>query len=364
MSDPDNSNVAGGLSPDEEEDLLGADGGEAPSVLDQSAIDALMAEAASEPSEVVYKPNGERFPYGVKVPIEIYDFRNPVFLTEMELRQVRIRHEQFIHYLGARMSMFLRMDFILKMSKLYTAQYSKFTQQIPNPASISLFKLSKMQGIGVLSINSRLAMTVADRMLGGKGHSVREERYLTEIETALMDDVVQIFLEEWCRQWEDTESLEATPVGHENNGRFLQTSTHDAIMLVLCMEGSLGDCSEEILIGVPYYTIEPMIKRMQENNRRFHAESSTESNTHWRNSYAHISVPVTAEWDACEATVGDVISLRVGDVIELPQEVIGQTVISIVNSPRFIGEVGLDDERVIVKITEELPDPGDEERDE
>jgi flagellar motor switch protein FliM len=270
----------------------------------------------------------------------------------MELRQVRIRHEQFIHYLAARMSMFLRMDFGMKMSKLFTAQYSKFTQLLPNPASISIFRLEQMSGVGVLSISPRLAMTITDRMLGGKGHSVRGERYLTEIESALMEDVVQIYLEEWCRQWEDTLEITATPIGSESNGRFLQTSPHDAIMLVLCIEAALGDCSEEIQIGVPYYTIEPLIKEMQANNRKFTKESDVEKSAHWRETYAHIDVPVVAEWDACDLSVRDVLLMEPGDVLELPREIIGQTTLRIVGREKFVGEVGLEGDQVAVKITD------------
>lgn len=335
---------------DDDKVLAGGDS----DLLDQSTIDALMAEARADEGEIVFKPTGERYQDHEKVIVETYDFRNPVFLTELELRQVRIRHEQFIHYLGARLSMFLRMDFGLKMSKLYTAQYSKFIQSLPNPAYISLYKVDQFPGVGVTCMNPRLAMTITDRMLGGKGHSVRGERYLTEIECSLMDDVVLIVLEEWCRQWEDTVDINATPIGTESNGRFLQTAPHDAIILVLCMEGLLGDCSEEIQIGIPYYTIEPVIKQMQQNNRRFNKLSPTERNMQWRPAYAQIDVPAMAEWEAFDASVRDLLALREGDILQLPKDIIKQTRVRIVDEIKFVGEVGLDDDHVAVKITEGL----------
>ena len=39
-------------------------------------------------------------------------------------------------------------------------------------------------------------------------------------------------------------------IGHENNGRFLQTSPKDAIVLALSLECNFGDCSEQIQIGL------------------------------------------------------------------------------------------------------------------
>ncbi|OUW15926.1 MAG: flagellar motor switch protein FliM, partial [Opitutales bacterium TMED158] len=85
--------------PDESQDLPGE--GE---LLDQTDIDALIAEAMDEPDEIIYDPMGNKINAPKGTRIEPYDFRNPIFLTEVELRRVRIRHEEFIRYLAARLS--------------------------------------------------------------------------------------------------------------------------------------------------------------------------------------------------------------------------------------------------------------------
>lgn len=322
--------------------------------LDQNDIEALLAQVETQKTELVFNYEGRRFGADKKLNIESYDFRNPVFLTEYDLRQVRIRQEQFVHYLAARMSMFLRMDFGLKMSKLQTIDFAKFTGSLPNPVAISLLKMDPLQGVGVLSISPRLAMTIVDRMLGGKGHSVRQDRYLTEIEISLLNDVVAIFMEEWSRQWADIQELTPSIVGNENNGRFLQTAASDAPMLVLCMEGDLGDCTEEIQLAIPYYMIEPLVKKIQANSKKYVQSQSTEKAFRWQDGYAGIQMPLFAEWTPFEMTVRDVLALREGDVLELDNKILADTKIRLVNSTKFRGEVGLEGERVAVKITERL----------
>jgi flagellar motor switch protein FliM len=323
-------------------------------ILSQSDIDALMTEAMTAPQDIIYSYDGHRIEGGEKVHIESYDFRNPVFLTENELRQVRIRHEQFIHYLAARLSLFLRMDFGLKMSQLYTTPYKRFTESIPNPTHIALFRIDQLSGVGILDLNPRLAMTIVDRLLGGKGHSVRDERYLTEIEMALIEDVIYLVLEEWCRQWEDTRELNASLIGRENNGRFLQTSPHDAIMLVLTMEASIGDCSEPMQIALPYYTIEPVIRKMQENAKRFNNTVGEKLDPHWMPVYNDINVPVRAEWKAFEATVRDLLAIRPGDLIMLPNNIMEDTTVCLADTEQFKGSVGQDGDHVVVKIVKAL----------
>src|SRR5689334_19333938 len=202
--------------------------------LDQNEIDKILAQTAEVQAQkaLIIDPAAA----GTPPKVEAYDFRNPAFLSEGELRRLRLLHEDFIRYLSARLSLYLRMEFGLKMAKLTTVTYSKFTDSLPNPTHISLFKVEPLVGVGVLDINPRLALTIADRLLGGRGHSVKAERYLTEIEIALIEDVILILLEEWCGQWKTEQELRPLIIGHENNGRFLQTSPRDAIILAMTLE--------------------------------------------------------------------------------------------------------------------------------
>lgn len=334
--------------------------------LDQSEIDKLLAQTAeAAPAKaLLIRADGRRSDGGAAPKVENYDFRHPVFLSEIELRRLRLLHEDFIRYLGARLALFLRMECVLKMAQLTTITYAKFTEGLPNPTHLCLFKAEPLAGVGILDINPRLALTLADRMLGGRGHSVKTERYLTEIEVALMEDVFQIVLEEWCSQWKNEQELRPLIIGHENNGRFLQTSPKDAILLVLALEVSFGDCTEKIQIGVPYYTIEPLVRKMQARRQKDSAVSTTEKRATWFGAYDHIAVPVRAEWDAFEVSLREIASLRVGDVIELPAPLLQQTRILLNGTPKFVGTVGLDADRTAVQITRKLsgeetdtPDP-------
>src|ERR1043165_1391956 len=275
--------------------------------LDQSEIDRILAQNAEAQSQkaLIVDP----IAHGVAAKVEAYDFRNPAFLSEAELRRLRLLHEDFIRYLSARLSLYLSMEFGLKMSKPTTVTYSKFTESLPNPTHLSLFKVEPLVGVGILDINPRLALTIADRLLGGRGHSVKAERYLTEIEMALIEDVILILLEEWCGQWKAEQELRPMITGHENNGRFLQTSPRDAIMLAMALECNFGDCSEQIQIGVPYYTIEPVVKKMQARRQKDTTVTQQVKRAEWQPAYDRITVPVRAEWQAFELSVREIAAL-------------------------------------------------------
>ena len=323
--------------------------------LDQSEIDRILAQTAEAQVRKAGGVLGGAVDAAAIQKVEPYDFRNPAFLSEAELRRLRLLHEDFIRYLSARLSLYLRMEFGLKMAKLTTVTYSKFTDALPNPTHISLFKVEPLVGVGILDINPRLALTIADRLLGGRGHSVKAERYLTEIEIALIEDVILILLEEWCGQWKAEQELRPLIIGHENNGRFLQTSPRDAIMLAMALECNFGDCSEQIQIGVPYYTIEPVVKKMQARRQKDTAVTQTAKRAEWQAAYDRIAMPVRAEWDAFELTLREISSLRVGDVIEMSPSLCAETRVLLNGTPKFVGTVGLDTDRVAVQLTRKLP---------
>lgn len=327
--------------------------------LDQSEIDKLLAQTVESgaPKQQLIKADGNRGA-AASIKVEPYDFRNPAFLSETELRRLRLLHEDFIRYLSARLSLYMRMEFGLKMAKLTTLTYSKFTESLPNPTHLTMFKVEPLIGVGILDINPRLALTVADRLLGGRGHSVKAERYLTEIEIALIEDVIQIMLQEWCGQWKVEQELRPIIVGHENNGRFLQTSPKDAIVLALSLEASFGDCSEQIQIGMPYYTIEPVVKKMHARRQKDTDVSQSVKRATWQPAYDRITVPLRAEWQNLELTLREVASLRPGDVIEMPKTIFSETRVLLNNTPKFIGTVGLDTDHVAVQLSRKLQAEG------
>jgi flagellar motor switch protein FliM len=284
-----------------------------------------------------------------------HNFRNPSFLSEGELRRLRLLHDDFVGYLAARLSLHLRMEFGLKLTQLTTATFGQFTEALVNPTHLSLFKAEPLVGVGILGLAPRLGLALADRLLGGRGLAGKSERSLTEIEIALLEDLIVIVLEEWCALWKPDPALRPHVIGHESNGRFLQTSPKDAIVLALTLEASFGDCSAPLQIGVPYYLIEPLVKKIQARRQPEPAAAAPEKRTTWQPAYDRITLPLRAEWANLEFTLRELTCLRVGDVIEMPASLFQETRVLLNGTPKFIGRVGHEADRVVVQLTRKLP---------
>ena len=326
-------------------------------VMSQSEVERLLAQVAEqEPQPAAQTAQGDR-QSPTQGSVQPYDFRHPVFLSPNELRKLRVEHEEYIQRLAALLSIYLRMEFSLQMSKLQTIPYLKFIESISNPAHLAMFKIEPMRGVCVLDMNPRLGLTIVDRLMGGAGHSINLNRDLSEIEIALLDQAIQIIVGEWCNHWAEHTEIRPAFLGHENNGRFLQTSAPDAIMLVLSMEARMGDCLEQIQIAFPYLTLEPLIQKI---SKQLHPEGVTEKSivaakgVSWRPEMEGINIAIKGSLPPVPFTAGALAQIQVGDFIPLDPEAVSHVLIQLQKMAKFEGRLGSQNNKWAIEITRVL----------
>jgi flagellar motor switch protein FliM len=279
-----------------------------------------------------------------------HDFRQSGFLAPSELRRIRQRHEQFIRSLAARLAIFLRLEFSLQLSKVQIASYQNFTENLPSPTHITLFKTDPLKGVGLLVIPPKLGLTLVDRLLGGSGQTTEEPRDLSEIETALIDQVASLIINEWCNHWPEMRNLQPSLLGHENNSRYLQTATPDAAMLILTMNGGIGEQSEPIQIVFPYATVEPLVRLLSPTLPA--SETPTRAGKpKWNTEFNDVKVPIIAEWHGLKMSAGEISRLRVGDMLALDPACAAQVLLRLSHVPKFTGRPGTSGGKWAVQLT-------------
>lgn len=337
-------------------------------ILGQSDIDSLLAQVSGDSEETEEPeddsgegPRKEKIIYydgrlakaDETVKVEPYDFRNPVFLGEAEMRRLRLLHEEFIHFLEARLALFLRMDFSLSMTKLTTVSYEQAISEVENPSHLVVFKSRPMPGVGFIELSPRLGLTVASSILGGKGQAPRVERYLTQIEVDLIEEFINILLQEWCAQWKGGETYEPSILSHEVMASVLQVCEHDTIMLSLTMEAQIRGCAGRLGICVPLFMIEEAVRHMQEQRKQESAFNEARSKAAWRNAYGDIQVKGEGDLQLGKASLREIMkSWKPGTVIQLPDDAMQSVDLSLAGIPLFRCEVGVENGQLALNILE------------
>jgi flagellar motor switch protein FliM len=301
----------------------------------------------------VFDQHGDRLKAIDPAKIETYNFRNPGFLSQTQLRQFGMLHEKLAGHLSARLSTFLRMDCLIKATGFQGVTFAKFCEALPHPTHLTLFQVEPLRGVGVVEMTLKLGLAMADRLLGGKGRVVGPDRILSEIETTLLEEAVGLVLKEWTHLWEDSETkLKAQCIGTESSGRFLQTAPPESSFMVLQLEVAFGETKEQLQIGVPFVMFEPFVRRMQRSPVQ--AEDARAKQMQWRASYAAISVPIIAEWKVREITLNEVLKFQTGDVIPLGREAIHDTRLRLSATEEYAGTLGVQNGHLAVQLRQRL----------
>lgn len=287
--------------------------------------------------------------------VERHDFRQPALLKPDELRRLRQRHDEFARGLGAVLSSYLRGEVGVRVTRLHTAGFQKAIGELPNPTHLTLFKAEPLKGIGLLDLPSRLGLSIVERLLGGPGQVVPEARELSDIETALLDEVVVLILNHWCSEWRSVQELRPALLGHETNPRFVQTSAHDTPVLALSLEVTLGECVDSMQIVVPFFTVEPIVRQLTEMPLADKEPAPASARTRWNPEFSNIPVTATAEWIGLELSVRALAQLEPGAVLMLAPRAAEQVLVSLAQTRKFQGRLGTCGPKWAVELTGKAP---------
>jgi flagellar motor switch protein FliM len=271
-----------------------------------------------------------------------HDFRNSSLLSSRQMRKLRAHETQFLHAMEARVALFLRSEFPLTLAAIEIVSYQKLTAGWAAPTHLILFKTEPLRGVSVLEIPLQLGLTIVDRLMGGPGRIEPVTREISEIERALLDQIVQIILEEWCNNWAVVKPLKPTVLGCESSGRFMQTAPPQTNMLTLSIDARSGDCAGQIKLAFAYAALEPYLRQLC-----IGSEPATDTPApvasapvKWNRCMDDVSLTMTAEWQGLELSARDVLHLKVGDVLQVSPQLAQQVCLRLGEISKFSGRLG------------------------
>jgi flagellar motor switch protein FliM len=309
---------------------------------------------SAETNPAAEAPAPAAIPANSGVAAKPFDFRHPVFLSSAEWRKLRIELDEFVESIGALLSTYLRLEFGLQIGKLQTVSFNEFTSTVPSPTQLALFKLEPMRGISILEMRPVIGSAIVDRLLGGPGQPINPPRNLSEMEVALLDQVVQVLLNEWTKQWSKVQDLRAEILGHENNPKFLQSSSGDTIMLVATLEARMGECVDQIQLAFPYSTLEPLVKKLAQSGGPSSATTQAPQPPaiKWNRTLDDVPITVSAQWPTMKITTRALLTLKPGEILELNPELSEKIEIRLGSVTKFKGRLGTRENKWAIEITE------------
>ncbi len=323
-------------------------------VLSQDEIDQLLTAISTGEIETETVSQTQE-----KRKIKIYDFKRPDKFSKEQIRTVSIMHETFARLTTTALSAQLRSLVHVHVASVDQLTYEEFIRSIPNPTTLGIINMDPLKGSAILEIDPAITFSVIDRLFGGQGESTKVNRDLSDIEQSVMENIIVRILGNLREAWSQVIDLRPRLGQIETNPQFAQIVPPTEMVVLVTLETKVGEVEGMMNFCIPYLTIEPIIGKLsaQYMYSSVRSGSTTENLNILKDRLSTIAVTVIAEIGNMNLTVRDVLSLRNGDVIRIPNIRINDPmVLKVGNRDKFLCRPGVVGNKIAVQITNKLED--------
>ena len=301
-----------------------------------TAMDSTTAGSAAEPvAGREHTPAASSKPREKIMP---YDFKRPERVGKEQMRALQTLHEGIGRNFGAALSALLRSIVDVKLTSVDQLTYSEFVFSLENPTCFNLIQAKPLEGNLILDINPSILYPIIDRLLGG-GSEVgpMSRRPLTEIELRLVSRITRLFLDEMQSAWDNVVKLDLSVERVESNPQLAQIVPPNEVVVLISFELTLSDVRGMINLCIPFNSIERISGDLTANSwiTDGRKPSTPESIDAVSRQLSGSLVEVVARLAKTKINTGDLIGLRVGDIITTERDVNGPISVMVEGHEKF-----------------------------
>ncbi len=270
--------------------------------------------------------------------VTTYDFKRPERVGKEQMRALQTLHEGFGRNFGAALSALLRTILEVKLTSVDQLTYSEFVFSLENPTCFNLVRADPLEGHLILDINPSILYPIIDRLLGGgKESGPLARRPLTAIELRLVGKITDLFLRELHRAWENVIALQLAVDRVESNAQLVQIVPPNEVVVLISFELTLGEVRGMMNLCIPFNSIERIGGKLLANTWTSYGRRERNDQTVNQISRNLSQAPVALSVQLAHTTIstGDLIELRVGDIITTEHDCHAPLVVSVEGIPKF-----------------------------
>lgn len=322
----------------------------------QQAAAAVKSAAATAPGPAEAGPT----PWKPKEKITPYDFKRPERVGKEQIRALQTMHEGFARNFAAALSALLRSMVEVKLTSVDQLTYSEFVFSLENPTCFNLLKAEPLEGNLILDINPSILYPIIDRLLGGgREAGPIARRPLTEIELRLVSRITGLFLKELAHAWENVLPLNLEVVQVESNPQLVQIVPPNEVVVLISFEITIGELRGMLNLCIPYNAIERIAAKLSSNTwisyarRQPTQEHVDQISRTLRGSLVELRVRLATS----RIKTGELIGLRVGDIITTKKDIHTPLLVTVEGVPKFRAFAGAFKGHKAIRIETIINDP-------
>ncbi len=286
--------------------------------------------------------------------LRVYDFRSPDKFSKEQLRTLLTLHENFARVVTTSLSALLRTNVQVSPSGAEQSTYSDFVKSLQDPTVLAIISLAPFPSNALMELDTQVAFSMIDRLLGGPGQGVVKGRAITDIEAIVMRRVLNTMLESMGETWRNIAEVMPRLEALETNPLFAQLMAPAEIVANIIFSVQVGVQAGELRLCLPYAMLEPVLPQLSSRQwalRNPRAKAGGEQERLARK-LAEVSLPISVELGRARVTVGELLSLEAGDVIQLDTPADAPVDVFVKGRRKFRGKAGTAGRRLAVQVVE------------
>ncbi len=318
-------------------------------VLSQDEVDALLnavnddgdtGSASAEGGE-----DSEKFGMAEEsdANIQPYDLTNQDRVIRGRMPILEIIYERFIRQFRVSLSNSLRKISTISMISTDLLKFGEFVNTLPIPSCMCIMRFNELRGPALIVFESKLAYAIIDSYFGGTDRPFTkiEGKEFTSIELSFMRRVMDMAISDLEEAWAPVHRIDAQYVRTEINPQFVGVVPPSDVIITTTFEVEFESASGTIMVVIPYSTIEPIKQKLSSSFQTDNDVVDTLWTRSMQEHVQHAEAIAVAKLGEADMTIGDLISLQVGDVIPLSQEVAGELDLEIEDAKKLKCLIGV-----------------------
>ena len=285
------------------------------SFLSQEEVDALLegVTGESQTTSEVATDSGD---------IRNYDMSSQERIVRGRMPTMEIVNERFARNFRVGLFNFVRRSPEISVGSVTVQRYSAFLRELAVPTNFNIVAMKPLRGNGLVVCEPALVFGIIDTLYGGIGkfQTRIEGRDFSATEQRVINRMVEVITAEYNKAWKGIYPLELEYQRSEMQPQFANVATPSEIVISTSFQLEIGDISGAIHFCFPYSTLEPIRDVLYSSTQG----DSVEVDRRWVNVLTReiqaAEVTMVAELARADATVEQLLAMRVGDFIELDRE--------------------------------------------
>ncbi len=316
-------------------------------VLTQSEIDALLNSLNAGGDTV-----GAEIEADESSSVKPYDFRTANKFSKEQIRTLRTLFDSFSTVLSTRLTGLLRTMCQVSVASVEERLFGEFNNSIPEPTMIAVISVSPLKGSIILQMSSTVVYGIISRLFGGEAGYEGDVKAFTEIDFAVMRNVLYECLEVFDTAWEKVAVIHAKLDRIETSPQFTQITAANEPSAIITMNIHIDTVEDMMTICMPHFLLQPIAKKLTSVAWTIgdHRVQDQEPNPALESYVLQTEVNLKARLKGERIKMRDILALKVGDILCTHHRINEFISVDVENIQKFEAVLGVDHGDRVVQI--------------